>query len=145
MNDLVKALFGDEESEVVKSGTFAVTRLTGWVAAVFVLIGNTELFGLVKVGDVNKLWASIAIIAVFAFIGAADILARGYITARTQSEIRTLPTPLKVRVGAKSGSDETGWRAVLARFDPLSPEDLEFWIVKGGKAEWIKSTDLAPE
>lgn len=143
MNDLMKALFGDDESEVVKSGTFAVTRLTGWVAAVFMLLGNTDLFGTVDLGDVNKLWASIAIIAVFAFIGSADILARGYVTARTQSELRTLPTPLKVKV--VRGADEPGWRAVLVRFDPQVPEDLEFWIVKGGKAEWIKATDVAPE
>jgi hypothetical protein len=141
-NDVVKALFGDEESAVVKSGTLAVTRLTGWVAAGGLALTNTEVFG--ELSGSDKLWGSIAIVGVFAFIAAADAVARGYATAHAQPDVRTLPSPLRVSLPDKAAEEEKGWKAYLLRFDPKKPEDLEFWVAKDEEALWVRAEKIRP-
>jgi hypothetical protein len=142
--DVGKALFGDEESEVVKSGTLAVTRLTGWVGAAGLALTNSDAFGNLNLGGSTKVWASVAIVAVFAFIASADALARAYVTGQSQPDVRILPAPMAVRIPAKSGANERGWHAVLVRFTPQSPDDLDFWVVKADEAQWVKGGDLKP-
>jgi hypothetical protein len=140
--DVGKALFGDEDSEVVKSGTLAVTRMTGWVAAAGLALTNTEVFG--ELSSTNKLWGSIAIVAVFAFIASADVIARGLVSAQAQPDIRTLPTPLNVTIPDKPTAEERGWKAVLLRSGAQAPDEIEFWVVKGDKAEWVKGDKVRP-
>src|SRR4051794_7961259 len=118
---IVKALFGDEDSAVVKSGTLAVTRLTGWVAAAGLALTNTEVFG--ELSGSTKLWGSVAIVAVFAFIASADALARAYATAHVQPDVRVIPSPLKLKL--TEGTDDPGWRAVMLRFSPEKPDDFD--------------------
>jgi hypothetical protein len=142
--DVGKALFGDDESEVVKSGTLAVTRLTGWVGAAGLALTNSDALGSLDLTDSTKLWGSISIVAVFAFIASADAIARAYVTGQTQPDVRTLPTPMAVKIPAKFGADERGWHAILVRFTPQNPDDLDFWVVKGETAEWVKGSDLKP-
>ncbi len=139
--EILKALFGDDDEEVVKSGTLAVTRLTGWVAAAGLAVTNTEVFG--ELSGSTKLWGSIVIVAVFAFIASADSLARAYATAHTQPDVRVLTSPLKVKL--TEGVDDPGWRAVIVGFTPAKPDDLDFWVVKGNQAKWVASSNTKPE
>ncbi len=142
--DVGKALFGDDNSAVVKAGTLAVTRLTGWVAAAGLTVTNSSVFGQVDLSGTTKLWASVAIVGVFAFIASADTLARGYVTAHSQPDVRPLPHPWKVTIPAKPAAEEEGWRAVLVRFNPQSADDLDFWVVKGKEGFWVKGSELTP-
>lgn len=141
--NLGKALFGNEQEAVVKSGTLAVTRFTGWVGAIAVVLTNTEVLG--ELTTSQKLWGSIAILGVFAFIAAADAIARGYVTGQSQPEIRALPSPVTVAIPTEHGTDaESGWKALLIRTTPQAPDEMEFWVVKGETSRWISGKDVRP-
>lgn len=142
--DVMKALFGDEESEIVKSGALAITRLTGWVAGAGVVLTSTEVFGKASLSPAHRLWGSIAIVAVFAFIASADALARAFVTAHSQPEVRALARPLQVRIPERDGDDEKGWNALLMRFNPQKPDSFDYWVVKEQEALWITEEKVRP-
>jgi hypothetical protein len=134
-----KAILGDDDNEVIKAGTLAVTRGTGVVAAAVVAVANIDL---IPGGDLTapqKLWASVAIIGIWAILASADALARAKVTAAERiasPQTHVLTPPLDASLPEKSGADERGWKAMMLRTYPAEPDKLEYWVVKGDVAEW---------
>ena len=135
-----KAIAGDEETAVIRSGTLFVTRSAGVIAAVIIAIAQFE-WGL-ALADSEKLWASVAAVAVWAFLAAADAIARGYATAHSGPYVTALPSPLKAELPGLPSADEKGWNVFLIRTSPHDPDDVSYWVVKGSEAHWKAASEV---
>jgi hypothetical protein len=135
----------DPKADVVKSGAFRLTWVSGAIGGIGALIiafnkGFTEIFG-DEAGAGIKASVLIAIIAAWAVIAVADLLARAITTsARLRSAPAAgTPAPDGMQVTLTDGVDSPGWLVAAVRgTDGAADGDLELLVVKAGeKPRWV--------
>lgn len=140
---LWKAVLGDEDNEVIKSGTLAVTRGTGVLAAAAVALTNLDWIPGGSLSDEHKLWASIAVVGIWVILASSDAIARAKVTAAEKlaeasasPQTHVLASPLDAEIKELSRDEERGWKVMMMRTFPLKPTQLEYFVVKGDVGEW---------
>lgn len=137
---IAKAIAGDEDAAVIKSGTLAVTRGAGVVAAAVIAAAQLE-WPFPDLTSLQKLSAALVSVGIWSFLAAADAIARGYATAHARPTTTAFPTPLKIRIPAEPAANEAGWKAFLVRTGPAA-DDVDYWVVKGDAAKWVKASEI---
>jgi hypothetical protein len=140
-----KAVVGDKQTEMIKSGTLVVTRGIGVVG--IGLVGTFFVLDLTGTGPwkgmppAQKLWFVLGAGLIWAIVAGADSVARGITKAAAHDRIVTLPPDL---VGARTeGLDDHGWLATAAKFSrDGDQETVSFLVVKDNKAAWVKAKDF---
>lgn len=127
-----------------QGGALNLTRITGLGAALVAVLITFNGAWTTIFGAETPRWAKpvviMAVIATFAIVAAADILARGYTAGQTK---RAGPTIFQLPKGLRAtylvGPDqEVALTAVRER-----PEDLQFLIVMDDKTTaWVAPGDL---
>lgn len=130
-------------------GALNLTRITGLGAALVAVLTTVEKSWHAIFGDDAPGWAKpvvmISVIAVFAVVAAADILARAYVAGR-RGDIIPLPEGLEAMwdMPAKPvGQRDPVVRVVAVRFRRAETEDSEFLIVEDDKStHWVGRNEL---
>jgi hypothetical protein len=132
----------DPNEDVVKSGAFRLTWISGTIAGIagVVTVFNEQfihIFG-EHASDGVKASVLIAIIAAWALIAVADLLARA-------SSLVTAPKKMRVKV--TGDEDSPGWTVAAIRgADGAEADTLNFLIVKSGQApKWVKQDEVVFE
>lgn len=134
----------NEKEDVVKSGALRLTWISGAIGGISAILTvfNEEfihVFG-EHASDGIKASVLIAIIAAWAVIAVADILARSITTsARMKASPEAITAPKGLKVTLTEGQDSNGWTvAAIKGFDGQSGA-AEFLVVKAGQPpKWVK-------
>jgi len=143
----------DPKEDVVKAGAFRLTWISGAIGGIagVVTVFNEQfihIFG-EHASDGVKASVLIAIIAAWALIAVADLLARA-ITAAAKLR-REPPSPItapkKMRVKVTAGEDSSGWMVAAIRgADGIESDALNFLVVKAGEApKWVDQDEVVFE
>jgi hypothetical protein len=146
------AIFGSSDDEVIKAGTLAVTRGAGVIA-----VGVNALFALLDAADTGpwktldlnqKLIFVLTTAAIWAFIAAADSVARGLGTqgdaiakGLATQQIAFLPLPGQLGATLTPGDDDPGWVVMGVQVSPGSTPP-QYLITKGGAVKWTPADEL---
>ncbi|MDZ7734514.1 MAG: hypothetical protein U5R31_16830 [Acidimicrobiia bacterium] len=147
VDKLVKAIKGDPTSQLIKSGTLAITRVTNGAAAIviatYAVMQAAGLAGWESIPAAERIWLAIATAALWAIGSAADGIARGIASTKPDGAgVLELPPGLKVT--KTKGVDEQGWAAVAIRHaDSADPTALQWLIVKGADVEWVAPDEIS--
>jgi hypothetical protein len=144
----------DPNEDVVKSGAFRLTWVSGTIAGIagVVTVFNEQfihIFG-EHASDGVKASVLIAIIAAWALIAVADLLARAITTTaklrREPSSLVTAPKKMRVKVTG-GGEDSPGWTVAAIRgADGSEADALNLLVVKSGQApKWVKQDEVVFE
>jgi hypothetical protein len=153
--------FGSSPKDAIKARTLNLTLGSGFAAflAGGVTVFNDSfkaIFGdKLSAGQLASTKATIlvAVIAAFAAIAVADLIARAWATAAKERResldeafaIATAPSGLKAT--KTRGRDVAGFTVAAVRFKRADPDAVEYLLVKSGVApEWVatKDVELAP-
>jgi hypothetical protein len=143
----------DPKADVVKSGAFRLTWVSGALAGISALIvafnkGFTEIFG-DTAGAGIKASVLIAIIAAWAVIAVADLLARAITTSAKlrSAPAAGMPAPDGMQVKLTDGVDSEGWLVAAVRgTDGVADGALELLVVKAGeKPKWVSQDGVVVE
>jgi hypothetical protein len=151
----VPMTLGSSPSDAIKARTLNLTLGSGFAA--FVAAGVTVFNKSFKAVFGDTLDASqlahfkvtllVAIIAAFALIATADILARAWATASANTSTGdhvVLAAPVGLQAKKTEGTDIPGFTVGAIRFLPGKPDDLEYLLVKAGSApEWVAEGAVA--
>jgi hypothetical protein len=132
-NAIVKAIFGDEEQEVIKAGTTAVTRGAGVVAAAFAVGANVEPLASSLTTE-QRLWFSIAVGFGWVILAAADVVARAYVTAnvaRRQERDEKRPTSPRRSTGRTADEDDP---SPPTRSNGAGDDSVDYFVLTNGRA-----------
>lgn len=157
LDSLKKAVAGDEDAAVIKSGTLATTRGAGFAAAGLVAVFTAmDLLAFKPWDELDPLikWAVVVSIgAIWAMMAAADSLARGLATAgdsvaKGLTASAAAPSFVRLPPGLKvtrtEGTDSPGWTALAVEVSKADEKDeLRFLVTKGSDVVWVKADDLA--
>lgn len=140
----------DEQKDVVKSGAFRLTWVSGTIgglAAIVTVFNNQmlQIFG-EDISPGTKASVLIAIIAAWAAIAVADLLARAITTAaRLKQAPSAITAPEGMRVKLTNGVDAHGWMvAAIRRCDDSAGAASEFLVVNSKEApKWVKQDEVA--
>lgn len=140
------AVLREPKDDVIDAGALRSTWITGAVAGVGALVVAfnehfLKIFG-DHVGDSTKAAVLIALVAAWAVIGAADLIARSTATAASLSSRRVMAAPPGLTVKTTEGDDESGWK--VAAIDPGARDAEALWLLlKTGKApQWVKTSEI---
>lgn len=133
------------ENEVIKAPELRITKFSA-VGALLVAGAATiePLFKLIlgenpEAG--HKVAIFVAAIIAWAFIAAADMLARSHTSAHRQPSIASLQNAMGATY--TKGRDEPGYLVVAMRFDPSSPDKPDFLLAKAGETPvWASQDDI---
>jgi hypothetical protein len=139
----------DPKADVVKAGAFRLTWVSGAIGGIGTIIiafnkGFTEIFG-DSAGPGIKASVLIAIVAAWALIAVADLLARAITTAARlrSAPAAGIPAPDGMRVKLIDGVDSEGWMAAAVRSVDGA---LELLVVKAGeKPKWVGQDGVVVE
>jgi hypothetical protein len=146
----VKAPFTSSSSDVIKARTLNLTLFSGLAAGIATAItvfnkSFTAIFGdkLHGVDLANaKLTLVVAVIAAFALISVADLIARAWATAAGGSFV-IAAAPSGLTATKTEGPDKTGFTVAAVRFKPAEPDAVEYLLVKTGEApDWTGGSEL---
>lgn len=141
----------DEQEDVVKAGAFRLTWVSGALGGVAAIVTAfnehmLKIFG-DDLSDGTKASVLIAIIAAWAAIAVADLLARAITTAaRLRKAPSAITAPEGMRVKLIQGVDkEDGWMvAAIRRSEDDSGSASEFLVVNSKEApKWVKQDEIA--
>jgi hypothetical protein len=147
------ALIRDSKEDVVKSGAFRLTWISGTIGAIGVIVtafndNIVKIFG-DHVSDGIKASVLIALIAAWAAIAIADLLARAITTSARLRSIPAagMPAPNGMQVKLTDGVDSEGWLVAAVRgTNGGAGEGLQFLVVKAGeKPKWIGQAGVVVE
>jgi hypothetical protein len=146
----VKISFKDSPSDAIKARTLNLTRVSGLAAVIATAItvfnkSFKAIFG-DKLTGVNlanaKLTLVVAVIAAFALIAVADLIARAWATAAGGSFV-IASAPGGLTATKTEGVDEPGYTVAAVRFKPTEPDAVEYLLVKAGEAPgWTVGSKL---
>ena len=145
----LEKLLDPQPDDAVRAGTMNLTLASGFVAAIGIVLNAIPGFTKAILGDGVtpglRTAIFIAIIAAFAVIAAADILARGYAAAHTPKHAMPLGTP--VYAEREDIDDRADWAAVAVRETAPTNGDgtvgLEFLVAKRDRhAAWVPQDKL---
>jgi len=143
---------GSSSSDAINARTLNLTLGSGFAAflATAITVFN-DSFKAIFGEDLSgaelaryKVTVLVAVIAAFALIAVADLLARGWTTAsRTRADaqvahymIAAAPSNLKAK--KTEGVDLGGFTVAALRLKPSQPDAVEYLLVKTGAApEWV--------
>ena len=140
-----KAIFGDKQAEMIKSGTLVVTRGIGVIGiglvGTFFVLDQFDTGPWKDMTAVQKLWFVLGAGFIWALVAGADSVARGLTSAARSDRVLVLPPGL---VGTRTeGKDEQGWRATAAKFAADgAQEGVSFLVIKGDKHAWVAAKDF---
>jgi hypothetical protein len=148
LEDLLDAFAADGDVDVIKAGTLRTTRgtalsLIAFLTVVYAVDGFGNTIDWVTAD--NKYLLALGAGLMWAIVAAADALARGIATGRT--EAATVAASASYALGAvltctrTEGPDDPGWKAVAIRRS-TSDDGPEFLLTKGAKVEWVKAEHL---
>jgi hypothetical protein len=125
-----------------EGGALNLTRVTGLGAALVVVLTAFEDKWDVILGDRPPGWARsvviVGVIAAFAIVAAADMLARGYAAGR-RGELVPMPDGVTGTIDVPTGPNPPV-AIVAARFHATEDGKAEFLVVKEDKSTaWIAS------
>lgn len=147
---MVFAPIRDEQKDVVKSGAFRLTWVSGAIGGIAAIItAFNQHIGLIFGKDVSngtKASVLIAIIAAWAAIAVADLLARAITTAaRLKQAPSAITAPEGMKVKLTNGVDAHGWMvAAIRRCDDGASVASEFLVVNSTEApKWVKQDEVA--
>lgn len=135
----------EPSTEVIEGGALRLTWISGAVAGVAALItvfdnSVTTMFGS-DVSDGVRASVLIAIIAAWALIAVADLLARAIATAGSlrgpaaAPQLITLPGALKLKL--TEGVDQGGWLGGALKVEKPG-EEAQLLVVKAGQPpQWV--------
>lgn len=148
---------GSTESDAIKARTLNLTLGSGFAA--FIASGVTVFNGSFKAIFGKNLSANqlahtkttvlVAVIAAFALIAAADLIARAWATASSEpnkaiaEHYVVAAAPSGLRATKIRDEDESGFTVAAVRFKPADPDAVEYLLVKSGSAPgWVAGKDL---
>jgi hypothetical protein len=142
----------DPKEDVVKAGALRLTWISGTIGALGVVVTAfnehiVKIFG-DEVDDGIKASVLIAIIAAWALIAVADLIARAITTsARLRVPSPGIAVPNGMRVTLTDGVDSDGWLVAAARPAVDGTGDgLQFLVVKSGEGpKWVDQAGVALE
>jgi len=140
----------DEKEDVVKSGAFRLTWISGAIGGIAALVTAfnehmLQIFG-ENLSDGTKASVLIAIIVAWAAIAVADLFARAITTAaRLRRAPSAITAPEGMRVKLINGVDAHGWMvAAIRRCDDGAGAASEFLVVNSKAApKWVKQEEVA--
>jgi hypothetical protein len=146
----VKMPFTASSEDAIKARALNLTLFSGLAAGIATAItvfnkSFTAIFGdkLHGVDLANaKLTLVVAVIAAFALISVADLLARAWATSAGGSFV-IASAPSGLSATKTTGRDETGFIVAAVRFKPSDPDAVEYLLVKKGEAPgWTAGSEL---
>jgi hypothetical protein len=146
----VKTPFTASSSDAIKARTLNLTLFSGLAAGIATAItvfnkSFTAIFGdkLHGVDLANaKLTLVVAVIAAFAVISVADLIARAWATSAGGSFV-IASAPSGLTATKTESLDKTGFTVAAVRFKPAEPDAVEYLLVKTGEAPgWTGGSEL---
>lgn len=142
--------FTASPSDAIKARTLNLTLFSGLAAGIATAItvfnkSFTAIFGDKLHGTdlANaKLTLLVAVIAAFALISVADLIARAWATS-TGGNFVIAPAPSGLTATKTVGGDKPGFTVAAVRLKPAEPDAVEYLLVKSGEAPaWTAGSDL---
>jgi hypothetical protein len=141
----------DPEKDVIEAGATRITTLSavvGGLAGIDVAFNHSlvKIFGGTPSNGV-KTTILVALIAAWALIAVADLLARAIATAASQPRLAIPPAGTRVRRPDLEGETaEKQWLVAATEFDPNKPDATRLLVLKAGEQPvWVDASTVKGE
>ena len=141
----------DPEKDVIEAGASRITTLSaivGGLAGIDVAFNDSlvKIFGGTPSNGI-KTTILVSLIAAWALIAVADLIARAIATAASQPKLAIPPAGIKVKRPDQSGDEaEVKWLVAAAEFNPNKPDAMKLLVLKAGeKPVWVDASTVEGE
>jgi hypothetical protein len=142
----------DPEKDVIEAGASRITTLSaivGGLAGIDVVFNDSlvKIFGDNPPSNGVKTTILVSLIAAWALIAVADLIARAVVTAASQPRLAIPPAGIKVRRQDQAGDKaEKDWLVAGAEFDPTKPDATRLLVVKAEEQPaWVDASTVKGE
>ena len=141
----------DPEKDVIEAGASRITTLSaivGGLAGIDIAFNDSlvKIFGGTPSNGI-KTTILVSLIAAWALIAVADLIARAIATAASQPKLAIPPAGIKVKRSDQSGDEaEEKWLVAAAEFNPNKPDAMKLLVLKAGETPvWVDASTVEGE